>query len=243
MNSDINESSLEPSASSKHHGAAQQPGWAEIGVGLAVVAVVGFGGGGLLANLGLDPVVLGLIFTALSGIAALAGFAAAVLLRIRSLPAFGIRRTSLRWLLIGTGLGVVAFFSKVVVLAIILALSDVATDTQDIYGVGASGGLWTVILATLFLGVLTPIGEEFLFRGVITSALLRYGAFTGVVGGAFIFALMHGVNIVFPVAVIGGLFAGEVFRRSGSVWPAVMVHVILNLPTIPLMALAGMGQV
>lgn len=220
----------------------RRPGWAEIGVGLAGVAVIGLGGGGLIANLDLDPVAIGLIFTALSGIAAIAGFAAAVLLRIRSLAAFGFRRTSFRWLMIGTGLGVVAFLIKVAVIGIILAASDIATDTQDIYGVGASGGLATAILATLFLGVLTPIGEELLFRGVVTNALLRYGAFTGVVGGAVIFALMHGINIVFPVAVIGGLFAGEVFRRSGSVWPAVMVHVVINLPTIPVMVMAGVGQ-
>jgi membrane protease YdiL (CAAX protease family) len=93
-----------------------------------------------------------------------------------------------------------------------------------------------VILATLFLGIATPIGEEFLFRGVVTNALLRYGPFVGVVGSASIFALMHGLNMVLPAALVAGLVAGELFRRSGSVWPAVVVHIVFNLPSAVVLA-------
>jgi membrane protease YdiL (CAAX protease family) len=64
-----------------------------------------------------------------------------------------------------------------------------------------------------FLSVVTPIGEGFLFRGVATTVPLRYGA-----------------------------VAGVVFRWSGSIWPAVTVHVVVNLPTIPVMVLAGMAK-
>jgi uncharacterized protein len=38
-----------------------------------------------------------------------------------------------------------------------------------------------------------------------------------------------------------GKIAAEIFRRSGSVWPAVIVHVVVNLPTIPVMVAAGAG--
>jgi hypothetical protein len=41
--------------------------------------------------------------------------------------------------------------------------------------------------------------------------------------------------------LVVGLIAAEVFRRSGSVWPAIIVHVIVNLPTVPVMVLAGVG--
>ncbi|WP_396426416.1 type II CAAX prenyl endopeptidase Rce1 family protein [Leptolyngbya sp. FACHB-261] len=60
-------------------------------------------------------------------------------------------------------------------------------------------------------------------------------------GSMLIFALGHGINIVFPAAVVMGLVGAELLRRSGSVWPAVVVHVVFNLPTIPIMVLAGMG--
>ena len=58
------------------------------------------------------------------------------------------------------------------------------------------------------------------------------------VGSAFVFALFHGINPVFPAAIVGGLAAGELFRRSGSIWPAVTLHAVLNLPTIPMLVLA-----
>lgn len=221
------------------HNVSARPGWPEISVGLVGISIVGLGGGAALAQQGLNPVGLGLIFTALSGIGGLAGFFAAYLLRSRSWRFFGIRRATWGWLGIGAALGVVAFVAKgLAIFAYISFTGDTGTP-QDIYLAGASGGIWTVVVATFLLSVVTPIGEEFLFRGVVTNALLRYGAIVGVVGGALIFALFHGVNVVFPAAFVGGVAAGEVFRRSGSVWPAVVVHSVVNLPTIPVMVLAG----
>lgn len=115
------------------------------------------------------------------------------------------------------------------------------TNPQQVFATGASGGLMTAVLATVFVGVVAPIGEEFLFRGVITNAWLRHGAVVGVGGSALLFALFHGINLVLPVALITGIAAGEVFRRSGSIWPAVVAHGVVNLPTIPVMLLAGIA--
>ena len=221
---------------------ATRPGWPEIGVGLLVLAIVGYGGGSQLYRLGLPPVAFGLVLSALSGIAGLAGFACAVVLRIRTLEPFGMRRIGKRWLLIGVLSGVVAFVLKAVVLVIVVELTGVDTGIQDVYGTGGSGGILSFVLATLFLAVLTPIGEEFLFRGVVANALLRYGPVIGVVGSAVIFGLMHGINIVLPAALIAGLVAAELFRRTGSVWPGVVMHMVFNLPTIPVLVLAGTSQ-
>jgi hypothetical protein len=178
-----------------------RPGWSEIIVGLVVLAIVGFGVGSQLKRLGLDPVVYGLIFTALSGIAVIAGFAAAVLLRIRSLSAFGVRRVSKRWLLIGVRAGVVAFVLKSLAILGWIQITGNATNVQGVYAQGGSGGVLSLVLATLFLGIVTLVGEELLFRGVVANALLRYGPFVGVVGSTLIFALGHGINTAFPVAL------------------------------------------
>jgi uncharacterized protein len=216
-----------------------RPGWPEIIVGLVVMAAVGFGVGSQLRRLGLDPVVYGLVFTSLSGIAGIAGFAAAALLRIRPLSAFGVRPVSKRWLFIGVGAGLVAFVLKGLAILGWIQIAGNATNVQGVYAEGGSGGVLSLVLATLFLGIVTPIGEELFFRGVVANALLRYGPFVGVVGSTLIFALGHGINTVFPAALVVGLIAAEVFRRSGSVWPAVIVHVVVNLPTVPVMVFAG----
>lgn len=210
-------------------------------VGLVVFSVVGYGIGSQLSQLGLDPVAYGLVFTALSGVAGIAGFAAAVLLRIRSLGPFSVRQTSRRWLLIGVGAGVVAFGVKGLAVMAYTAITGDTANPQTIYAEGGSGGVLSLILATVFLGFLTPLGEELIFRGVIANVLLRHGPVFGVVSSALIFAFMHGINIVFPAALVMGLVGAELLRRSGSVWPAVVVHVVFNLPTVPVMVLAGMG--
>jgi len=218
-----------------------RPGLPECIVGLVVLFVVGFVGGSQLSRLGLDPVIYGLIFTALSGIAGIAGFAAAVLLRIRSLSPFGVRPTSRRWLLIAVGVGLVAIVLKGLAILGWIQITGNAENVQGIYAQGGSGGALSLVLATVFLGLLTPIGEEVLFRGVITTVLLRHDPVLGVVGSTLIFAIAHGFNIVFPAAVVAGLATAEIYRRSGSVWTAVVVHVVFNLPTIPVMVAAGMG--
>jgi uncharacterized protein len=232
-----------PPASSKRSAPnkVSRPGWLEIVVSLVVMAAVAFGVGSQLRRFGLDPVVYGLVFSALSGIAGFAGFAAAVLLRIRSLSAFGVRPVSRRWLLIGVGVGVVAFVLKGLAILAWIQITGDTKNVQDVYADGGRGGILSLVLSTLFLGILTPLGEELLFRGVVANALLRYGPVIGVVGSTSIFALAHGINIVFPAAVVAGLATAEVFRRSGSVWPGVVVHVIFNLLTIPVMVLTGTG--
>lgn len=228
-------------ASSSRLNKVSRPGLPEGIVGLIVFSIVGYGGGALLARRGLDPVVLGLIFTALTGVAGIAGFAAAALLRIRSLSAFSVRRVSRWWLLIGVGAGLVAFVVKGLAVMAYTAITGDSSNPQTVYAEGGSGGVLSLILATLFLGLLTPVGEELLFRGVVANVLLRHGPLFGVVSSALIFALMHGINIVFPAALVMGLVGAELLRRSGSVWPAVVVHVVFNLPTVPVMIVAGMG--
>lgn len=219
-----------------------RPGWPEIAVGLLGLAIVGIGGSIWVVSLPIPPALVGLILTAMAGLGGLAGFFAAYFLRIRDWAAFGIRATSGRWLAIAVGVGVLAFVAKSAAILGFIHLTGVDTNVQEIFGLGASAGLGAAVLATLFLSVVTPIGEEFLFRGVLTTGLMRYGAIIAVLGSALVFALFHGINTAFPAALVTGIIVGEVFRRSGSIWPPVVVHGVVNLPTIPALVLAQAAQ-
>jgi membrane protease YdiL (CAAX protease family) len=218
-----------------------RPAFREVIVGLVLLTVVGIGGAFAVMRLDISPVNRGIILTSLSGIGGMTGFAGAYLLRIRSWSAFGVGGTSGRWIRRAVILGIFAFLAKGTAIVAYVHFTGDEGTIQDVYAAGATGGIWTIIATTFFLSVVTPLGEEFLFRGVVTTALLRYGAFCGVVGGALVFAIFHGLNMIFPAALVTGLIAGEVFRRSGSIWPAVIVHLVVNLPTIPVMLLAGAG--
>ncbi|MBA8809398.1 CPBP family intramembrane glutamic endopeptidase [Promicromonospora sukumoe] len=216
-----------------------QPGWLEIVVGIAAMAVVGFAFPILLSDqIDLTGAGGGAFLACLSGIAGLAGFGAAMLVRRRPLPAFGIRRTTARWLWIGVAGGAVALLAKGVLVPLFMWLTDVPTDTQAGYAAGASGGIWLLIVTAIGLVVLTPIGEEFLFRGVVTTGLLRYGPVIATVGSAVIFALLHGINVVLPAALVVGVITAELRRRSDSVWPGVVVHAFNNSITVIAYAVA-----
>ena len=158
----LRESGKSPAASSERLGKPSRPGWPEIAVGLLVMLIVGIGGAALLGQLGLDPGVNGLILTAWSGVAGIVAFAAAAMLRIRSLGAFGVRRTSVRWLLIGVGAGVVAFLLKGLAGIAYVAITSDSSTPQTVYAEGGSGGVVSLILTTAFFGLLTPFGEELL---------------------------------------------------------------------------------
>ncbi|WP_330317156.1 CPBP family intramembrane glutamic endopeptidase [Streptomyces platensis] len=204
------------------------PGWPEIVAGLAAYAVLDAAVVGYLRHAVLSDTMAGLIGFVLSAAMGLGAFAVAASLRIRRLAPFGVRRASGRSLLAAVGFGVVAF-----VLAAIASLlyQAVAGDHQNVqvgYRAAAAGGLhW--YLATAVSGfVATPIGEELIFRGVLANALGRYGAWVSVLASATVFALVHGLNPVLPVAFVVGVINAVLLRRTGSVWPGIVVHGVNN---------------
>lgn len=209
------------------------PGWPETVVGIAVMALVGLGLPILVSGqVDLTGPLGGALLACLSGVAGLAGFGAATALRRRTWESFGVRRASARWLWLGVAGGVLAMLAKGVLTPLFLMLTDAPTDTQAGYAAGASSGPWLLVLTAIGLAVLTPIGEEFLFRGVVTTGLLRYGPVIATVGSAVIFALLHGINVVLPAALVVGIITAELRRRSDSVWPGVVVHAFNNSITV-----------
>ncbi len=218
----------------------KRPGWLELVVGLAVLAAVAYGTPRLLDPLGITGLPRALTLAALSGVAGILGFAAAVAVRRIGPALFGLRSTSMRWLLWGVAGGLLALIVSRVIGVIIMLTGAQPETIQDVYTESGSSGAFSVVLSLLFLAVLTPLGEELTFRGVVTTVLLRYGAVVGVVGSSLIFAIMHGINVIFFTALVVGLVAGEMRRRSGSVWPSVVVHVVNNgVSQLIALALAG----
>lgn len=218
---------------------ASRPGWMEVTTGMVVTALVGFGLGSQLWRLGLDSTAYGLVLAAWSGIACFAGFAAAWWYSGQQLSAFGVRAITRYWLIVAMPVGIAAFVAKGIVVLTFTALTGISDNPQSVYADGGSGGMTSLLTATFLIGIVVPLGEELLFRGVLTTVLLRYGSLIGVIGSAILFALLHGISIVFPAAVVLGLVAGDIYRRSHSIWPAVVVHAVYNLPTVPVMVLAA----
>jgi uncharacterized protein len=214
----------------QRHPAPPRPGWIELAVGAAVYVVLRYCLAPFLGQSLDESLIAGLVLGAVSGLMGLAAFYAAFAVRLRAHAAFGVRRTSGKWLLLGAvlGLGAVVVTQGVVIVYALLGGDVAAADPQGDYRAASQGGVLMFVLNALFLAVLTPIGEEFAFRGVLVSGLRRYGPWISVPVSAVLFALVHGVNIVLVPAVVVGIITAILFLRSGSVWPGVMTHAVNN---------------
>jgi membrane protease YdiL (CAAX protease family) len=140
---------------------------------------------------------------------------------------FGFRLPDGRYLVIGTALGLVLGVAVSFVAHLFPSKPpfDVSRLTQ-----------WRIVL---YFIIGSPIQEEIIFRGLIQSMLERRWKITSVFGislsnavafTAVLFGVIHlEVGVVVAIgAIILGLVAGELRRRSGSLFPAIIVHALFN---------------
>ncbi len=215
------------------HATPSRIGWPEIGVGLTVtVVLLAVGVVGFLAIPPEHAALIGLAQYAVSGLAPLGGFLAAVTLRVRDVKAFGLRRVSGKWLLVAVAVGIGVVGLKGLLTSLMMALFPDMAHVQANYQAAATGGLVALLAALVFGAVLTPVGEELLFRGVLTNALSRYGAWVAVLVSSAVFALAHGINHALPAAFVVGVTSALLLRRTRSLWPGVVVHSVNNLSAV-----------
>jgi hypothetical protein len=80
----------------------------------------------------------------------------------------------------------------------------------------------------VFTFLIAPINEEIFFRGFLVNRI-------GIIPSALLFALLHfGYASIseFVAALIFGLAAGYVFKKTGSLYATITAHIILNMLTI-----------
>nr|WP_300841320.1 CPBP family intramembrane glutamic endopeptidase [uncultured Acetatifactor sp.] len=79
-------------------------------------------------------------------------------------------------------------------------------------------------------GIITPIAEELLFRGIIYSCLRRYmKLFSAMLISAAFFAVYHGNSVQGIYAVVLGLLMAYAYEYFGDFKMSVAVHVLANV--------------
>lgn len=206
-----------------------RPGWLELVVGL-VTALILYLVGGVVGYLVPEdgPLSAGHVAFIESAVAPAGGFFAAVLVRLRRLGPFGFHRVHPVWVLAGVGAGIACFFLSWPVSWLLDPLFPGSESVQQTYRDATQLSLLSLAVTVVLGGILSPVGEELLFRGLVANFLFRWGPWAGVLVSAAIFAVAHGVNAVMPVAFVVGIATGILLRVSGSIWPAIAVHIVYN---------------
>ncbi|QCH24397.1 hypothetical protein [Mycobacteroides salmoniphilum] len=148
------------------------PGWPEVSV--AVLAAVVLYMVGAVAALRLPPgcpISPGQANFLVSGLAPLGAFALAALVRFRDVRPFGVRRVHVGWLVVAMGVGLACFVLSWPVSALFDPFFPGSESVQQGYRDAASAGLSSLVVTVALGGLLTPLGEEALFRGVLAVPL------------------------------------------------------------------------
>ncbi len=93
----------------------------------------------------------------------------------------------------------------------------------------STDGALNVVLALLAVIVLPALSEEFLFRGVMLSAYRERGVIGSCLLTALIFALSHFNLAQLVHQVILGFILAYLTASTGSIWYAVLVHLLNNV--------------
>ena len=146
-----------------------------------------------------------------------------------SWTAIGFRRPRPRWWALGAAAGLgaaaLAWAASVAVSQWtpvpthpVESLLERATDLPDL------------LLILLAVTVPVAVGEETFFRGYAYGVLrARFGVVGGIGASALLFALVHGLEPgawlpILPVGIVLALLV----ERSGSLWPAIAAHGVVN---------------
>ncbi len=87
------------------------------------------------------------------------------------------------------------------------------------------------IAALVMGGIIAPIGEELLFRGVMMKFVAKKmvgNIFWPIMLTATFFALMHGNPVGFISLIISGLILGYIYYLTGSLLLSIFAHLIVN---------------
>ena len=145
--------------------------------------------------------------------------------------AFSRRGLTLRWILIGAAVGILArllWWSQVTARAAFGLLPSASAAPAEPLQLGYACPEWPLLLlAGLHWFVLVPVVEEFVHRGVVQSALARHGAAVSILGASLFFAAMH-VPENHAWAFAFGIVFGAMYWRCGSLWPPIITHSVYD---------------
>ena len=84
-------------------------------------------------------------------------------------------------------------------------------------------------LYIFMLLIVTPLVEEYAFRGVLLSVLSKFGKTFGLYASAVIFALAHLHFAEMLPAFMMGVQLGKTSLRYKSITPAIFIHILFNI--------------
>ncbi len=111
-----------------------------------------------------------------------------------------------------------------------ILLAHVGLEGKLISGIGLSydSGYLDNLLYVFMLVIVTPMIEEYAFRGVLLNVLGRFGKNFGLYASAVVFAFAHVHFSEYLPAFCMGVLLGKTALRYRSIGPTIIIHILFN---------------
>ena len=94
--------------------------------------------------------------------------------------------------------------------------------------------LWAGILV---YGIVTPVTEEIVYRGIVYNRIRRYFNLPmAIIAGSFIFGIAHGNRVQLVYGFLMGILISYIYERCGSFIYPVLFHCVANTAVYVVMA-------
>jgi membrane protease YdiL (CAAX protease family) len=142
-----------------------------------------------------------------------------------------IKRFSIKTIIVIILLGIGLQISLSFILNIIASIKP---DWFNNYGQVMEGlGRGSTLLSAIYIGLIAPISEEFIFRGVTLKKAQKVMPFIGAnILQAILFGVYHGNLVQGVYAFILGLFLGFVCYQLQSLLASILLHMVINISGI-----------
>ena len=89
------------------------------------------------------------------------------------------------------------------------------------------------LVQIVVLGVIIPVCEEFVFRGLVFNRLKEDSSFVGaMIYSSLIFGLLHGNIVQIVYGTLLGFLLAWLYQQMGSMWAPILAHVFMNLVSV-----------
>lgn len=127
----------------------------------------------------------------------------------------------------------IALYCPIIAISILVLLSVFGTYIYipNLFENALTSITQNTLLCTITIGLLQPVAEEMLFRGVVLGCLLKGKTNPWIAIGisTFIFSIIH-LNLTQMIgAAIFSMIAGWLFYKTRSLWPSIIIHTTNNL--------------
>ena len=129
------------------------------------------------------------------------------------------------WFFIG-GIALAAAIS----LNYLLGLLEQITNQSNYQAIAETQFSLPVYLALIMYGMISPMAEEIVFRGIVYNRFRRqYGLWISIFLSSLMFGLYHGNVIQAIYGTVLGMIIAVLYERYGSFWVPVFIHSIANV--------------